>query len=371
MANQDRLADNASSFARRTRAAPREGAALLAGLVVCGRCGHQMHVAYKAQSRYLCTALSEAYRAPQCLSVDGARIDAAVVAAFFAALAPAELALLEEVLAAQQADRARLAQHYADQLTRAEYEARLAQRQYQAVDPDNRLVAAELERRWELALRGVAEAKEAVERFAQTSPVPALDPTLRAQLSDLGRELPVLWASERLTAAHKKELLRSLIRRVILSRPTAQWIEVKVVWVSGAYSLLSVAARVHRGADLQDYARLVTRLQELSAEGHQDEAIAQRLTQEGFRSARRDTVVRGTVETIRRISGHVSLTHQFHTQAKIGDCWTVAGLAKELGVSSDWLRKQIERGRLPATLHPLTRRYLIADDPAVLSRLRA
>src|SRR5262249_29146073 len=240
VANQERLGDNASRYAMRARGAPREGRALLAGLAVGGHGGHQMRVVSKAQYRYVCNALNEAYREGQCLSLEGAAIDAAVVEAFFAAIAPAELDLLEEVLAARQADRQRLAQHYADRVKRSEYEARLAQRQYDAIDPDNRLVAAELERRWELALRALAEAREAAERFAQTPPAPGLDPLLRAQLSDLGRQLPGLWASERLTAAHRKELLRSLIRRVVLDRPVPDTIAVKVVWVSGAVSALDV-----------------------------------------------------------------------------------------------------------------------------------
>jgi Recombinase zinc beta ribbon domain len=120
MENQERLADNASAFARRAHAAPREGAALLAGLVVCGRCGQQMHVVYKPKQRYSCVALASTYGAATCQHVDGPLLDAAVVDAFFAALAPAELDLLEETLAAQRADHDRLAQHYADQIKRAD-----------------------------------------------------------------------------------------------------------------------------------------------------------------------------------------------------------------------------------------------------------
>ena len=135
LANQTRLQDNASTFAQRARGTPRHGPALLAGLVVCGRCGYQMRVAYKPQRRYTCTALAASYGAATCLHIDGASLEQAVVEAFFAALVPAELDLLDEVLATQRADQARLAQYYADQVTRAEYAARLAQRQYQAVDP--------------------------------------------------------------------------------------------------------------------------------------------------------------------------------------------------------------------------------------------
>jgi DNA invertase Pin-like site-specific DNA recombinase len=370
MVNQEQLADNASAFDRRARAAPREGLALLAGLAVCGRCGHQMRVGYKARHRYLCHALSEEYRASQCLSLEGEGIDAAVVAAFFAALAPAELDLLEDVLAAQQAALDQRAQQYADQMKRAEYEARLAERQYRAVDPDNRLVAAELERRWELALRALVEAREAQERFAQTPPAPRLDPALHDQLRDLGPQLPVLWDSGRLTPAHKKALLRSLIRRIILSRPTPETIQVKVVWVSGAYSVLSVPTTVHRGASLPNYDQLVARIVELSAQGYQDAVIAQRLTEEGFRSARRLGVVPKTVEKIRRAQGQKALTGVFTTSDQIEGCWTVGGLARHLGVSSEWVRNRIARGRVLAQHHPLTGRYLIADDPAVLEPLK-
>jgi Recombinase zinc beta ribbon domain len=370
VANQERLSDNASRFAWRARAAPRAGAALLAGLVVCGRCGHQMRVAYKPRYRYVCAALNEAYREPGCLSLEGAGIDAAVVAAFFEALAPAELALLDEVLAAGQADHDRLAQQYADQVQRAAYEARLAQRRYQAVDPDNRLVAVELERGWELALRALAEAREAAERFAQAPAPPVLDPALRAQLADLSNRLPDLWDSGRLTPAHKKELLRSLIRRVILSRPAPDTVAVKVVWVSGAYSLLAVHPPVHRGRDLHDYDRLVQRILALSAEGYQDTAIARRLSAEGFRSARRRDVPAALVERVRRAHGQVSLTECFRREDRIDGCWTVAGLARALHVSSDWLRRRVASGSVPARRHPLTGRYLIDDDPALIAHLQ-
>ncbi len=371
VANQDRLADNAARFALRTRGAPRQGAALLAGLVVCGRCGRQMRITYKPQPRYFCNAVSKAYGEPMCLHLDGTGIDAVVVEAFFAALAPAELALLEEVLAAQQAEQTRRAQQYADQVARAEYDARLAQRQYDAIDPDNRLVAAELERRWELALRAVVEAREAAARFAQEPSVLSLDPTLRAQLQDLSRRLPELWQSGRLTAAQKKTLLRGLIRRVILSRPVPDTVAVKVVWVSGAISLLTVSPPIHRAVDVSRYAELVERIRVLSGDGYQDGAIARRLTAEGFRSARSPSIPPVLVGKLRRAYGLASLTEHFRRQPTIDGHWTVWGLSRELGIDRNWLYKRIGWGTLPATRHPLTGHYLITDDSALLTALRA
>jgi DNA invertase Pin-like site-specific DNA recombinase len=142
--NQRKLTDNASDFDRRMRGVARDGGALLAGIAVCGRCGYKMRAAYKRTHRYVCNALSETYREPMCLSLPGQAVDDAVVEAFFEAIRPAELDLLEEVLAERKQDRQRLEQQHNDQLKRAEYEARLAEKRYRSVDPDNRLVAAEL-----------------------------------------------------------------------------------------------------------------------------------------------------------------------------------------------------------------------------------
>jgi DNA invertase Pin-like site-specific DNA recombinase len=371
LANQARLSDNASRYAERMRGAPRKGRALLTGLVVCGACGRQMRVQYKPQTRYLCAALRKNYAAPSCLHLDGASIETVVVGAFFEAIQPAELALLDEVLAAQRADHERLGQHHADQLQRTEYGARLADRQYRAVDPDNRLVAAELERRWELALRAVVEAREAVERFAQTAPVPALGPVLRAQLTQLAISLPALWASGRLSMSQKKTLLRSLIRRIVLSRPVPDRVGVKIVWVSGAVSELTAHPAIHLARNITNYEQLVERVLTMSAQGYQDGEIARRLTAEGFRSARSLHVPKPFVARVRRAHHQPSLTNRFRSHAKIDGYWTVSGLVKLLKVDRGWLYRRIEHGLLPMERHPVTGHYLVVDSPDLIGKLRA
>ncbi len=371
VANQARLRDNASSFARRARATPRPGSALLAGLVACGHCGRQLHVVYRAQPWYRCAALQKVYGRTGCLHLAGPPIDAAVVEAFFAALAPAELDLLEEVLATQQADHARLVQHHVDQVTRAEYEARLAHKQYQAVDPDHRLVAAELERRWEVALQALAAAREAAERFAQGPPASALDPTLRAQLQDVGRHLPALWASERLEPLHKKELLRSLIRRVVLTRPEPATLEVKIVWVSGAVTPLVLQPPTYRTIEMRGYAHLATQILALSRVGLRDQDIATRLAAQGYRSARQQPITKDLVGKIRRAHGVDGVRQQFRSRDRIEGQWTVYGLARALHVRRTWLYSRIAAGTVPAHRHAVTGHYLIPDDPALLERLRA
>ncbi len=370
VANQARLRDNASSFARRARATPRSGSALLAGLVTCGHCGRQLHAVYREQPAYRCAALQKVYGRSGCLYLAAPPIDAAVVAAFFAAVAPAELDLLDEVLAAQHADHARLVQQHADQVTRAEYEARLAQRQYQAVDPENRLVAAELERRWEVALQALAATREVAERFAQRPPEPALDPTVRAQLRDLSHQLPELWASGRLTPAHQKELLRSLIRRVILARPVPATLEVKIVWVSGAVTPLVLRLPTYRTVEMPRYDQFVARVAALSREGTSDQEIAARLTAEGFRSARQEPIGKELVGKVRRAHSGAAVRQQFRSQDQIDGQWTIRGASRALQVRRTWLYTRIVAGRIPATRHPVTGHYLIPDDPTLLEHLR-
>lgn len=368
--NQRKLTDNASGFDRRVRGAPRDGTALLAGLALCGRCGHKMRAAYKRKHRYVCNALSETYRQPMCLSLPGPSVDAAVVEAFFEAVRPAELDLFEEVLAERKQDRGRLERQHADRVKRTEYEARLAEKRYRSVDPENRLVAAELEKGWEAALRALAEAREASERFERTPPTEELEPGLRSQLEDLGKRLPELWEAGKLSPSQKKELLRSLVRRVVLSRPEQDVVEAKVVWVSGAYSVLHVNPPVlHRTTQLGNHDELVTRILKLAAEGHRDTEIARRLTAEGFRSARLPYVTQPLVEKIRTKHGQPSLTGSQHRQEKIDGCWSVPGLARRLGTSETWMRAKIAEREIPARRHPTTKRWLVEDDPALLARI--
>jgi Recombinase/Recombinase zinc beta ribbon domain len=372
MANQARLADNANHSRQYTRGAARSGSALLVGIAVCGRCGRQLHVEYKAHPRYVCSALGKEYGVSICLHVDAPSIDSAVVAAFFEALAPAELDLLEEVVAQERVEQERWARHYAEQVRRATYEAHLAQRQYQAVDPDNRLVAAELERRWELALRALEEAQEAERHFQATQGLTAaLDPAVREQLTAVGHYLPELWSSGQLTLEHQKALLRSLIRRIILTRPQPDEIDAKVVWVSGAMTPLSIRPPVRLTRDLREYDQLLARLRILSEQGYHDRQIAAQLTTEGFRSARSPAVLPSLVTRLRHAAGIVSVTAQFRSREKLDGCWTTWGLARALRVDRNWLYAKIQAGSLPAHRHPVIGQYLIPDDPEIFKRLAA
>ena len=377
LANQERLHQNAMRFgqnSQRAHGATRHGSALLQGLAVCGCCGHHMHVAYKSAHRYFCDALAKRFDAPTCVSLHGPTIDEAVVQAFFEAIQPAQLDALEAVLAAQHMERERLVRQWEDRLKRARYEAHLAQRQYDAVDPDNRLVAAELERRWEQQLRELQAVQEAYDSFQQTpEPAALITPELREQLRHISETLPQLWQAGQVSNAQKKELLRCLIAQVNLKRETPDTIEVKIVWVSGHYSVVYARPPILQQQDLTRYNEMVERIRVFWEQGLDDDQIAAQLTTEGFRSARSTNVLPMTVQKIRLEKDWHLTFHQSRNALELQGYLTPRGLAARIGVERTWVYRRIYSGQINSGYvirHPQSRNYLIQDDPELIQQLR-
>jgi hypothetical protein len=297
-----------------------------------------------------------------------------VVQAFFDAIAPAQLETLDEVLAQRQRDHHRLETYYQQQVAQARFSADLARRRYEHVDPAYRLAAAELERAWEDTLRALRQAEEAAVRFAQAPAEPTLSPALREQLRHLSQRLPELWASEQLRHDQRKALLRSLISQVIVQRTAADRVAVKIIWVSGHVSQGIVIPPVLHQRHVTGYDTMVERTRQLWSEGSTDAQIAETLSREGFRSARRAQVLPRTVLKIRNQHHWVSRYHQHRLADKIDAMWTIHGLARHLGVEREWLYHRMRTGALRAPdviRKPPYGNYLIHDDPALLARLRA
>jgi Recombinase zinc beta ribbon domain/Recombinase len=226
------------------RGIPRQGAALLQGLVYCGRCGHTMGVHYKGGNRSLCNALRWQAQDPVCQRRRADPVDQQVVGAFFEALAPAELALYAHARAQrrQQQVEGDRAQH--DTLQRRAHAAEQARRRYEAVDPAYRLVAAELEQRWEAAFQAFQEAREQYARLQrrpeQDQDSMEVPPALRAACRSLGQALPTLWPQDTFRRAQRKALLRCLIDKGVLDRRAPDTIATRIGWRGGAVSALAV-----------------------------------------------------------------------------------------------------------------------------------
>lgn len=375
LANQQQLHQNSLRFTelgQRAQGVVRDGSGVLQGLAVCGQCGHHMHIVYKTTPRYVCRGLARTSVAvSECTSVRAPVVEALVIAAFFAAIQPAQLDALDAILAAQRAERTQLEQVWHDQLKRAQYEAHLAQRQYDAVDPANRLVAAELERRWETALQQLRHTEEQYAHFQQTS-VPEVVPSeLRELFREISQRLPEVWP--RLTNAQQKELLRSLIQRVIIRRPAADHVTIRIVWLSGAYSDHTTLTPIHRDRDVSGYDQLVIRVEQLWQQGYNDAQIAEQLTSEGYHSARSDHVTPKSVMKIRLAHKWYLPFERYRSADTVGDDWTINGFAKRLSVNESTIYRFIYRKIIPVEAvmrEPQSGIYLIHNDAVLIEQLR-
>lgn len=365
------LQDNYAQYDRnKTRGIPRPGKALLQGIVCCGECGHKMVVQYKGGTRYLCNYLRQQYRVPVCQAIPADAVDDAVVAAFFAALSPVELDAYARALATEQEREERLDQAHRQHLERLRYEADLAQRQFTHVDPENRLVAAELERRWEAALSALKQADVAYAAPQRPRP-PALPlpPELRARLERVGEHLPALWERGIVGPTQKKALLRTLIDQVVLQRLARDRVQARIVWRGGETTTLEIPVHVGAWTDLAGAATAERIIVEESTRGVPDEEIARRLTEQGYRSPQSREMLPNTVRII-RLRHHIFLKrHQSHPR-RVPGYLTVPQLTQALGLPPHWIYDRIYNGTIEVTKDPRRKTFLFPDVPTTLEQFR-
>jgi len=285
--NQDKLRQNTTQGRAATRGAPREGAALLIGVAICGRCGRRMSVRYDSTGshRWTYTCYGESSRGEGlCWSVAGPPIDRAAEQLFLQMVVPdeIELSLAVEREVDKQADS--LDKAWRTRVEQARYEARRAERRYKAVDPDNRVVARTLEREWEDRLREL----EAVERqHAEARREARVDLTVedRRRIRELARDLPAVWMASTTCAADRKAMLRLAIEAIALHPVDVpkRMTRIRVQWQTGAVSEIDIA-RPDKGRYRTHDAEVVQRIRDLAASGLRDDEIADRFENEGLRT---------------------------------------------------------------------------------------
>src|SRR5215207_2320988 len=234
--NEARLQRNRTNAGERP---PREGEALLQGILLCGGCGRQMSTRYQAgRGYYECsTSRADHVQTPRCRSVRADTLDQAVARRLLEALSPEEVALALAAADEVQQRRARSTRAAELAVERARYEADRAERAFHACEPEHRLVARSLERRWEHKLAALAEAEQALAQ-AQAAVAPLPPP---AELEALCADLPGLWAAPTTSARDRKRMLRTLIADVtLISEPRAKQLRIGIRWQSGATEQLDV-----------------------------------------------------------------------------------------------------------------------------------
>ena len=224
-ANQIRIDSNVHPEPHHAGGAVREGAALLQGLAICGKCGRRLHTHYTGRNAapgYHCAGKDiVSGRGVYCLNVGGVQIDQAVVDAFLKALTPAALEATQLAIQQLEANHDAALSQWRLAVERALYEAEHAERRYRAVEPENRLVARGLETEWEKRLRDLAAAEAELERREKQRPR-MLSEAEKKKIFSLGSDLHKVWTAPTTTDRDRKELLRALLEEVIVSVDRAE-----------------------------------------------------------------------------------------------------------------------------------------------------
>jgi Recombinase zinc beta ribbon domain len=218
--NQQRLDDNCTIRGKDRRGAIRQGHALLQGLVLCGRCGRRMTVRYTRNGTtpsYECNQVHKQQSGRTCQFIRGDGVDAAAARLFLEAIQPAQLEVSLATLEEIEEQCRQIERQWQLRLERARYEAELARRRFLAVEPENRLVARNLEKDWNEKLSAV----EQLERERNTLPAwaaPRLCAEERQRILGLAEDLPTLWHAPTTTSAERKQLLRLLLKDITLTK---------------------------------------------------------------------------------------------------------------------------------------------------------
>ncbi len=310
---QSMLKDNYAEYDRnKTRGIPRPGKALLHGIVYCGECGHKMVVQYKPNTRYICNFLRQQHQTPICQNIPADPVDETVVSAFFEALSPAEIDLYEKMVETEKNEKENLRKMQDMQLQRLRYQAQLSERQYNQVDPDNRLVANELEKRWENSLQELKRAELAFNAENNNKAVSCLmTKKIRNAIKDVSHSLPSIWKSG-IAQDNRKKFLRCLIDKVVVHRDARDNLHTRIVWKGGLSSEFNITVNVGSLNHLSTSGELVNNIISLAKKDIGDAEIAKILSEKGFKSPMSSVVLESTVRNIRLKNRILKTQHQSH-----------------------------------------------------------
>jgi hypothetical protein len=336
------IANNATSMSSAlARGAAREGELLLPGLLRCGHCGRKLHVHYGGKlGRYNCYGARMNHGTERCISVSGLSIDAAIAREVLRVLKPLGMEAAVKAIEAQSGRTTAAERQLELSLQQARYEVAHARRQYDAVDPTNRLVAGELERRWNETLQAVAKIEGDIAAMIARRPPPLAEPE-RQQLIALGADLERAWSHPAATAATRKRILRTAISEVIVRRDGAI-IHAVLHWQGGDHTELEVKQRLnaagrHNPRIPDDTIALIRQLARLMP----DRQIARLLNRIGVATGHGNA---WTQERVRGFRNHYEIAgYRDGEWAERGEI-TLEAAAKIVGVCNMTALRMLRRG---------------------------
>lgn len=371
--NQRLIADNANSKGLMARGAVRRGETLLAGMLRCGHCGRKLHVAYSGTNgdvgRYNCQGAHLNHGGNRCISFGSLRVDQAVGSEVLRLLQPLGVEAAIKAIASREAETSEKRRQTELALEQARYEVTRASRQYDAVDPDNRLVAAELERRWNerlLSVRQIEDQLDALDGRRQ----PPMTPEERAGLMALGADIERAWHHPAATAVTRKRILRAVLNEIV-ARVEGDQIDLVIHWQGGDHTNLKVRKNKigqTRWAIEGDTADLIRALSRLMP----DWSIAAVLNRACKRTGRGNTWTEARVRTFR--SDHGIAVYRDGERAERGEL-SLEEAAAALATSKMTVLRLIRSGVVRASQickgapWVIERRAL--DEPAVVAAVRS
>jgi DNA invertase Pin-like site-specific DNA recombinase len=368
---QERIAENRQKMAERLtrKQASRKGTALLPGLIRCGHCGHAMQVAYRGRRfRYICHAVQSRYAKPACQSLSGHAIDEVVAQEFFHVLHPAQIDAMERVSARHAEHHHELVRHLEQEVQRLGYAAKRAERQYDAVDPENRLIAATLEKKWEEALAALEQAKARFDEASGLAPQSVVIPQeLRAAFADVGKGLPEIWGT--LSAQARKELLRTLVVGVHLRRDDEGIAHIRIVWRGGLVSEKSVRVPMSSFRYSEREKQVLARIREFADAGLDDAIIAEHLNREGFFPCRGGAFTPQIVLKL-RCRNRIWLGLGKLRRGHVPPGCTIRAMAKKIDIDPSWIYRAIGKGHIQVPKNSVYGCYLFPSTRAAVQRLK-
>ena len=337
--NQRVIADNATGKGATVRGAVRRGELLLAGLLRCGHCGRKMYVGYGGKAgRYYCQGALVNHGTERCISFGGLRADDAVGAEVLRVLKPLGIDAAVNALQAQTGETSAAQRQLELALQQARFETAHSRRQYDAVDPANRLVAGELERRWNEALQ-VAQRIEGEIAGLEASKQAPLGEKERRHLMQLGSDLDLAWSHPAATAATRKRILRAALHEIVV-RIEGDHVEMVVHWQGGDHTALKLKKNTvgkHRWTIPEDTLSLIREL----ARQMPDRQIARLLNRVGKPTGRGNGWIEARVRSFR--SHHGIAVYREGEWTERGEM-TLEAVAQIMDVSVMTALRMIQRG---------------------------
>lgn len=346
-ANRKLITHNANMKGNMVRGAVKRGSSLLAGLLRCGHCGRKLHVAYSGTkgtvARYNCQGSMINHGGPRCISFGAVRVDHRVSEEVLRQLEPLGIRASLEAIERVRTEQDERVRHKELALEQARYEAARARRQYDVIDPENRLVAAELERRWEETLKIQSRLQAELDSMREHSTM-ALSAGARDELLRLGDDLPRLWHHPDSSIEIKKRILRTVLKEIVVTKQD-DTIRALVHWQGGDHTEIvfeKSQTGQHRWVTDVETIDIVRAL----ARTLPDQGIAAVINRLGKRTARGHTWTAARVCTLR--NHHNIETYREGERQQRAEL-TVAEVSSLVGVSGPTVIRMIRAGRIPAS----------------------